>query len=147
MSPKVVDWFTWNLAYTIYIHSSFKLEPKRLIVHMIWPPLWKNRLNLWKISLLEIWHTPSTWVIILSFTQALQLVTWYGCFLLFSGKWATFLELCVPNLMWTSLQLYEKKIFEGLSLFFGKSEWRPNHVTCQDFELKPERAVCVDGVW
>jgi len=44
------------------------------------------------------------------------------------------------------LKLYENKIFEGFSLFFKKSKWRPNHVTYQLFELKPERAMDVDGV-
>ena len=43
-------------------------------------------------------------------------------------------------------QLYEKKIFIGFSLFFEKSKWRPNHVTNQLFELKPKRAMCVDGI-
>jgi len=44
------------------------------------------------------------------------------------------------------LQLYEKKIFKGFSLFFEKSKWRPNHVTYQLFQLKPERGMDVDGV-
>jgi len=54
---------------------------------------------------------------------------------------------CMPNFTSIGLQLYEEKIFKCFSLFFEKSKWPPNHVTCQDFELKYKRAMDVDGVW
>ena len=53
---------------------------------------------------------------------------------------------CMPNFRSIGLLLYEKKIFEGFSLFFEKWKWRPNHVSNQLFELKPKRAMSIDSV-
>ena len=39
-----------------------------------------------------------------------------------------------------------RRFLNVLASFSNKSKWRPNHVTCQPFELKHERAMDVDGV-